>query len=199
MAETAEKAALYDEAIREYNRTVMLAFDDSQITVALHPIYCIMFVLDNDLLRDYSFYNLQDIFLSHGLNEKSLLNSELDMPLHERAYVLEYCREKGHSNFESYMYLARIYYELGEFKKATATIESALDDEDQLSQRQINSFLMLYAMFLDEGDLDPSTLREVPAEIGDFYYEDLFSAYFPWKHAHDYFINLNRSAPPPYI
>ena len=190
LADAEKKATFYVEAIREYNRTAMLTIDGRNLRdypfVVLYKKN-VHSVFRN--LRNNSFAELQNIFFNHGLNEESLLNSELDMPLHERVQVLEYSREKGFLSFESYMYLARSYYELGDLEKATATIQSALEGECQWREREINSFHILYAMFLDEGNLDPSTPIEVPAKIGEDYYDEkLFSSYFPWKHARDYFI-----------
>ena len=215
LAETAKNAALYAEAIREYNRTVMLAFDESQLTVGLPTRWFfypdeaelfgtdVMYAFDSERLSYISYCNLQEIFWDHGLNEESLLNSELDMPLHERAHVLEYCHKKGEFNAKtvqgrrSYVYLARTYYELGDLKKATATIRSALG-EYKTGEYAPDYLLILYAMFLEEANLEPSTLKEVYAklELGNYspsssYPEEIFASndrYMPWKHARDYFI-----------
>jgi tetratricopeptide (TPR) repeat protein len=205
LAETAKNAALYAEAIREYNRTAMLAFNYSQLIVELPDRWFSypdeveesamynMHAFDSKELSGISCNILHKIFLDHGLNEESLLNSELDMPLDERAHVLEYCHEKGEleaqyaQGADSYVYLARTYYELGDFKKATATIQSVLEYPNT------PDYFILYAMFLEEGNLEPGTLKEVYAKLGNYSYPDnLFGYYYYksilWNHAHDYFI-----------
>ena len=182
LANRAENAALYAEAIREYNRTTSLAFDEPQIIVVLRP--CSMRAFDSERLSSYSFH-LRHIFLENGLNNESLLNSELDMPLLERAHVLEYYREKGEFYDDSYCYLARTYYELGDLEKATATIRSGL--EESKTYKNTPKLLIIYAMFLEESNLEPTTLKEVYAKLGNYSYQRYCFELILWNHAHDYF------------
>ena len=96
----------------------------------------------------------------------------------------------------SYYYLARTYYELGDLEKATATIRSALEE-----YKTDDRALIIYAMFLEESNLEPSTLKEVYAKLGNYYYPAYYPKgryyyhFYEWNHAHDYFIKNFMEGP----
>lgn len=197
LATRLERENLYAEAIREYNRTTSLKFDEPQLIVVSYYGES-LFAFDSEKLSSYSFGSINDLFLERGLDEESLLNSEIDMPLLERAQILEYLREKGelidgYYKENSYYYLSRTYYELGDLEKATATIRSALKEYNESA-----SLLILYAMFLEESNRDPGTLKEVNAELGNISYPEYdiswdrlqgeyYDKFTRWTHAYNYF------------
>jgi tetratricopeptide (TPR) repeat protein len=202
LANRAENAALYAEAIREYNRTTSLAFDEPQLIVYVSGPNS-MRAFDSERISTYSFGDIRYIFLHNGLNNESLLNSELDMPLLERAHVLEYFRTKGKLDDDSYYYLARTYYELGDLEKGTDTIRSALEEYKTKEPAPAN-LLIIYAMFLEESNLEPSTF-EVYAKLRNYSYPRyLIEGYYPgsyyyqfklWNHVNDYFIKNFMEGP----
>lgn len=181
LGEALEEAGFGAEAIREYNRTVMLA--DGQD-------------LRSEQLRRDASCELMGIFCCYYRDEERLLTAELDMPLEERVQRLEYYIENRELELEyrylrydhdPYLYLARTYYELGNLKKAANTLRVSLQEDKSEWCDEIFRLVAL-AMILEEGGFDPSTLEEVRTRIEIGVYSP--SGLDMWPQARDYFIEM---------
>jgi tetratricopeptide (TPR) repeat protein len=155
LADSAKRAKLLGEAIREYIKTARLSTSQDAWNRGVH-----IWALD----EVYSIFNRM------GEKEEGLdrvLSREVDMPLEERAQALEYyidVREPDGktSKGNPYLYLARIYYELGEVDRATDTVRAALPDNKE-EWKNYGAVLRALASILEGEGSDPETLVEVNA------------------------------------
>jgi tetratricopeptide (TPR) repeat protein len=154
LAETAERAGLAGEAARVYLKTARLSTGRNAWNRGVR-----LRALD-ELYRIFNRMGKEE----EGGHDRVLLPT-LDMPLEERARALEYLIEArkpdGRTRVENpFLYLARIYYELGEKQKAADTLRAALP-KDREKWKKYGPVLRYLARILEEEGSGPEALVEV--------------------------------------
>jgi len=150
LAQSAKMAGLEAVAIREFYQTAKLASGGDTWSKGV---------------QKRGFEEIYAIFDDRGLS--GAISSDLDMPLEERAEILQYSIENIAPAFRSpekdvYLSLARIYLQLGDTVKATDAIRAGLP-RDKGAWRGYGYLLETYAAILEKSNLDPDTLKEVHA------------------------------------
>lgn len=141
------------EAIREYREVAELARGSELRTARMR----------NEALSDLLATFKKVAYKQDG---GGILGPGLDMPVEERVQMLEYFLSK-YRNLDSapYFFLATLYHSRGELEKAHLNIRKALGDDRKWWDSR-KPMLKLLARILEDGQLDPATLAEVRAMLG---------------------------------
>lgn len=153
LADVLVKRGELGTAMREYRRTAELAKGRDIATARQR----------NAALRD-----ILDTFKKQAYRDGgSILGPSLEMPLEERAGMLEYFQASYRTSDPApHFFLASLYHALGQLEKAHRHIRQAVgDDRSGWKSQSRKPMLELFATILEEGKYDASTLAEVQAML----------------------------------
>lgn len=152
LADVLKERGQLAEAIREYRRTAELATGSA---------------LRIQRMRNFALSDLLDTFKRQAYKQGGILAATLDMPLDERVQMLEYFLA-NYRNVDPapYFFLAELHHARGEMEKASLNMRKGLGDDRKWWDSR-KPMLKLYARILQDGQLDPATLAEVRAMLGE--------------------------------